>query len=171
MRIKDRIIFLILVIVIALSFLMSILKPYQLTIVSGNSMYPTLHNGQWLFMEKGKINRNDIVTFNSRKAWDIPEDKDFIKRAVGLPGDEIKIYNNILYINQKEYVDFSELIASEIQNTTIKLKENEYFVVGDNVGSSHDSLFRLLQGEPEYIVKGNYLKYKKENIKRVENDQ
>lgn len=171
MRIKDKTTFLTLGIIIALSLVMAIIKPYQLTIVSGNSMYPTLHNGQWLFMKKGKINRNDIVTFNSEKAWEIPEGKDFIKRAVGLPGDEIKVYNNILYINQKEYVDFSELIVSEIQNTTIKLKENEYFVVGDNVGFSHDSLFRLVKGEQQYIVKGNYLKYKKENIKRVENDQ
>jgi len=166
MRIKDKIILLILGIVLTLS----ILKPYQLTIVSGNSMYPTLHNGQWLFMEKGEIKRNDIITFDSGKAWATQNGKDYIKRAVGIPGDEIKIENNTLYVNNKKYIDFSKLIVNEIQNTTFKLNKNEYFVVGDNVGASNDSLFRLLQGEPNYLVKSKFIKYKKENIKRVVNN-
>ena len=63
--------------------------------VSGQSMYPTLHNGDHMIMSKlGGINRFDVVIL---KAPD--EDKEYIKRVIGMPGDTVEVKSGVLYIN------------------------------------------------------------------------
>lgn len=140
-------------------------KPIQLTLVSGHSMDTTLHNGEFLIMTKGKIKKGDIVTFNAKSAWKEDDlNRDFIKRVVAVPNDELTIHNNKLYVNDRETVDFNNKLVNNIGEKTFKLKSNEYFVCGDNTGQSHDSLYRLLQGYDKYTVSGKLLKYKTSNI-------
>lgn len=140
-------------------------RPIQLTLVSGHSMDTTLHNGEFLIMTKGEIKKGDIVTFNAKSAWKENDlNKDFIKRVVAVPNDELTIHNNKLYVNGKEVVDFNNKLVNNIGEKTFKLKSNEYFVCGDNTGQSHDSLYRLLLGYERYTVSGNLLKYKISNI-------
>ena len=67
------------------------------------------------------------------------KDKTIIKRIVGLPKDKIKI-DKYLYINgniqDNRYIEDPGNLIDEIT-----LKENEYFVLGDNIQHSIDSRF------------------------------
>src|SRR3989338_7593516 len=68
--------------------------------ISGQSMDPTFHNGEYILTNKIEYKlhnpaRGDVVIFHSPKNRDI----DYIKRVIGLPGDRVKLYANTMYIN------------------------------------------------------------------------
>ena len=90
--IKDIIPYVIIVLVVGL------IRTFLVTpvIVSGDSMVPTLKNRELLLLNKINYQLNDI------KRFDIVvirlEDKEIIKRVVGLPGEEIMYRNNTLYV-------------------------------------------------------------------------
>jgi signal peptidase I len=117
-------------------------------VVDGQSMMPTLHNGDRLIVSKiGEPERFDIVVFHAT------EEKDYIKRVIGLPGDTIEYKNDTLYVNGKpvkeEYLeaykkktkdgnftyDFTLLEVTAKQ----KVPKGELFVLGDNRRNSEDS--------------------------------
>jgi signal peptidase I len=91
--------------------------------------------------------RGDVIVF------EYPEDpsKDFIKRVVGTPGDEVQVINKTVYVNGKIYVNPHEVhkeseIIPEAQNPRdnkklIKVPADSYFVMGDNRDRSYDSRF------------------------------
>ena len=119
--------------------------------VDGESMMPTLKDGDRIVLNKfEKIDRFDIVVFPG------PDDPSrlYIKRVIGLPGDEITIQDDILYINGKKvdepYLDVFKAKLKENQLLTgdftlmgktgeSKVPEGEYFVMGDNRSNSKDS--------------------------------
>lgn len=110
--------------------------------VEGTSMQPHLADQERIFVNKfvyhfSSISRGDIVVF-----W-YPRDptKSFIKRVIGLPGEEIEIQSGIVHINGRrlqesylkpEYFDFSSF------GPTI-VAPGHFFVLGDHRGSSNDS--------------------------------
>ena len=116
----------------------------QRTKVSGNSMLPTLQNGDNLIVDKityrfKEPERYDIIVFPYRYA----EDTYYIKRIIGLPGETVQIIDGYVYINDKILKD--EHYGLEIiQNPgnakePIVLEDDEYFVLGDNRNASADS--------------------------------
>lgn len=107
---------------------------FQICFVQGDSMCPTLNNGDMVFIKKYdlKYNYNDIVIIKKK-------DKTIIKRIVGLPNDSIKI-DNYLYVNGEKRENIFIEDAGNSKNEII-LKENEYFVLGDNINNSIDSRF------------------------------
>jgi signal peptidase I len=122
---------------------------YPMEII-GQSMMPTLTNHQYLYMHpynnwmfwKSKINRGDIITFKDDKT----DGKTYVKRIVGLPGDDLEIRNGFIYINGK-LID--EPYASKYRSTyggtflseckEIKIPQNNIFAMGDNRAGSKDS--------------------------------
>ena len=103
-------------------------------------MYPTLKEkqlliGSSLYKITDNITYGDVVTIKYDKEC-------IIKRVVGLPGDTIKIENNILYRNGEEIKeDYANFIYPSVKidvEETI-LGEDEYFVLGDNRSVSKDS--------------------------------
>jgi len=116
-------------------------------IVSGSSMYPTFENGQYLIIDEifYRLNtpaRNDVIVFR------YPNDtkKFFIKRIIGLPNEEVKIHGSEITIVNKENPNGFNLDQSYIQNNAnnnenYQLKDNEYFVMGDNRTASSDSRY------------------------------
>lgn len=108
--------------------------------IEGRSMEPTLHSGQYLLVNKmayrwlGEPARGDIVVF---EAWG--QDKDFIKRIVGTPGDDVEIRDGCVHVNgsclDEPYLDQSTTDAVG----PVTLGPEEYYVLGDNRSNSSDS--------------------------------
>lgn len=79
--------------------------------------------------------RGDIVMFNSPI-----EDKIYIKRIIGLPGDQITITDNQVYINGERYEeDYVDSWEKSFGTTVYDVPEGEYFMMGDNRDGSNDS--------------------------------
>lgn len=135
--------------------------------VEGGSMQPTLEEGHQLSINKVNhllfdIKRFDIVVFKG------PEGKDaYIKRVIGLPGDELQYKNDQLYINGKAIeepylkmlkngIPFGRLTGDfTLQETTGKktIPQGSLFVIGDNRRVSRDSRHFGLIEEGDVIGK------------------
>ncbi len=112
--------------------------------VTGSSMNDTLYNGEQVIVDKLSYRfhspqRYDIVVFpESNKS-------NYVKRIIGLPGETISIREGYIYINDKLLTDDSygkEGISSQNYGRLkqpVTLKDDEYFVLGDNRNNSQDS--------------------------------
>lgn len=103
--------------------------------VNGTSMYPTLQDKEFMILNKialkDGINRFDIVVVKTSNT-------NIIKRVIALPGESVMYKDNKLYINGKVIEDnYSKTPTEDFDN--IVLKEDEYFVMGDNREVSKDS--------------------------------
>ena len=125
------------------------------------SMRPTLLEGDLILVNKfiygAKIPFADkrLPAFRDFKRGDVivfiyPEDtkKDFIKRLVGLPGDEIEIKKGSIYVNDSPLSDpvFNNRYYYNrgdfgVEGTKIIVPKDNYFVLGDNSASSKDSRY------------------------------
>lgn len=108
--------------------------------VVGTSMEPTLKDEQLLWtsadISAENIGYGDIVVFRDPR----DTDKLCVKRVVGLPGDEIMIYDGMLARNSVRVEDGFPLIREAgMSLPPLKLKDNEYFCLGDNRNNSCDS--------------------------------
>lgn len=117
-------------------------------IVDGVSMAPTLQDRDRMIVNKmGEPERFDIIVFQAT------EDKDYIKRVIGLPGDHIEYRNDTLYINGEAYEEpylekqkkqltdgplTYDFTLEEVTGETT-VPEGELFVLGDNRRFSKDS--------------------------------
>jgi len=107
--------------------------------VEGISMYPTLNEyHDKVILEKYKqftddYDRGDIVVVKL-------ENRNIIKRVIGLPNETIKIKNSDVYINgelfEEPYLDDS---VKTYPDMTIKIPSDSIFVMGDNREYSLDS--------------------------------
>lgn len=122
-------------------------------VVDGDSMMPTLENGDRMIVNKfsykiGEPERFDIVVFHA------PEQKDYIKRVIGVPGDYVEYKDDQLYINgdpiEEPYLDAYKAQISEgnltgdfslkdIDPSLDVIPEGYVFVMGDNRRFSKDS--------------------------------
>ena len=117
----------------------------QPTIVRGQSMYPTLENKDYLFINKLAYKnedpkRGDIIVFKT-ELIDIKSNKkkDLVKRVIALPGEHIVIKNSEVYING-ELLD--EIYLKDIYTSgdiDMIVPENHVFTMGDNRPDSLDS--------------------------------
>lgn len=107
------------------------------TNVKGSSMEPTLSDQDDLIIYHLNENyqRFDIVIVK------IGDDEYYIKRLIGLPGDEIMYEDNVLYINgvetEETFINGSSLTCHT--TCVYEVPENHYFVLGDSRGNSKDS--------------------------------
>ncbi len=156
-----------------------VVEPFK---IPSGSMMPTLIAGDFIVVNKftygirlpvwnktliklGKPNRGDVFVFHYPKDPSI----DYIKRVIGLPGDEIRYENKELFINGKpvnsilyqkysyalngnEMIDAKEFIETlddlghsilvhNIPSESYKFNvpEGNYFAMGDNRDNSSDS--------------------------------
>lgn len=109
---------------------------FRICVTVGESMVPTLHNGELLTMttKPDKIERYDIVVFKKNG------ENNLIKRVMGLPGERIQIINNDIYINGKKIKDSVDIEMEDcgILINEITLGQDEYFAMGDNRNNSYD---------------------------------
>ena len=115
----------------------------QRTEVVGSSMYPTLHDGDNLLVDKisyrfTDIERFDIIVFE----YQHEENVYYIKRIIGLPGETVQITDGNIYINGElleEDYGYEMMESAGLAAEPVTLGENEYFVLGDNRNDSTDS--------------------------------
>jgi signal peptidase I len=135
---------LIFVVLVVLPIRYFIFEPF---IIRGESMYPNFYNGDYIIAEKLSYfirdpERYEVVVFKA------PPFKTtyYIKRIIGLPGEKVEIKNGKIKIYNKEnpngfYLDenYQKIDLDKNENLVFELKENEYFVLGDNRPASFDS--------------------------------
>lgn len=115
----------------------------QRTRVDGDSMYPTLHDGDNLIVDKISYRFHDperfdviIFPYQDSKIY-------YIKRIIGMPGETIQIdMEGQIFIDGElleEDYGYETILNPGIAVDPILLGEDEYFVLGDNRNDSKDS--------------------------------
>lgn len=114
-------------------FSLTIILNVRLVKIDGNSMKPTLTNGDIIFYSNNikRINRFDIIIFSKNNEI-------FIKRVIGMPGDSISYKKNTLYVNNIK-VEEKYLKSITEDFNFINISKDKYFVIGDNRLYSYDS--------------------------------
>jgi signal peptidase I len=132
--------------------------------VEGASMEPSMHNDQYLLVNKaiyyrldlGRLNdlvpflpgdndgeshlfrapkRGDIVVFR----FPLSPDRDFIKRVIGVPGDTVEVKDEKVFINGVALEEDYILSTPNYTYGPTVVPEGKYFVLGDNRRNSYDS--------------------------------
>lgn len=144
LSIRELLIDTIKLIIVVFIILFLLIYVVSVTQVVGNSMTSTLNDGDVLILSKANyrifdIKRGDIISL------DYADTKYLIKRVIGLPGEDIDIINNVLYINGKVYeedyldddLNYDDFSLQDLGYETIP--EDYYLVLGDNREDSLDS--------------------------------
>ena len=132
--------------------------------VEGASMDPSLDNGQYLLVNKAiyfrldmdKVHsvlpfvpgdgdderhlfraprRGDVIVFR----FHLDENRDFIKRVIGVPGDTVEVRDGTVFINGEPLQEDYILAAPNYTYGPAVVPEGRYFVLGDNRRNSYDS--------------------------------
>jgi signal peptidase I len=144
----------------------------QAFFIPSASMEPTLEVGDRVFVNKfaydlGDIERGDVIVFENPEpgsgpdrsvvggflhwlgegiGFAQPEDEDFIKRVIGLPGETIEIRQDVVYIDgeplDEPYLT-GEAGRSNGDGIRFEIPAGHLFVMGDNRGNSADSRYGL----------------------------
>lgn len=114
---------------------------FKIVIVSGDSMQPNFHHGQILISQNYfNVERFNVVTVEE-------SNKKIIKRVIGLPKEKIVIKDNKIYrfvpvnTDRGEGIELPYQFKGKLNDFSIELADDEYFVLGDNVENSVDSRF------------------------------
>jgi signal peptidase I len=139
--------------------------------VEGESMSPTLEDGEFLLVNSlvySEINiekvadwvplwdpgppdvrhvfhgpeRGDIIILHPRQR----DDRDLVKRVIGVPGDKFEIRNGVVIINGRELIEPYIKEPWRGNLSPVDIQDGEFFVMGDNRNGSLDSRnFGLVQ--------------------------
>ena len=115
-------------------------------IVSGTSMVPTFEPRDYLVIDKVSYRmeepkRGDVIIFR----YPLDARVFFVKRIIGLPGERVRIEDNVVTIEQSDGTSFTldepylHEVKTKSANVVTKLSDKEYFVMGDNRPASSDS--------------------------------
>ncbi len=115
--------------------------------VIGASMEPNLHTGEQVIVNKmaynfGTPDRGDIIVFMPPAVTG--STKNYIKRVIGLPGEQVSIEDGQVFITRTDGTKFTldEPYIAEIPLYDYEsniIPPDNYFVMGDNRNNSSDS--------------------------------
>lgn len=107
--------------------------------VDGFSMRPTLQNGEYVLVNRLAYRwhapqRGDIIVFQ----YPFNTEDEYIKRIIGLPGDEIMIHDGQVWVNETRLQE-NYIAAAPNYNGEWHVPDGHLFVLGDNRNDSSDS--------------------------------
>ena len=115
---------------------------FQVARVEGQSMAPTLADQDRLIVNKlayriGEPRRGDIVMLY----YPLNPDKSFVKRVIAEEGDEVRIVDGRVYVNDVPLAD--DFVPPEYRShddhPPLRVKDGYYYVMGDHRNNSSDS--------------------------------
>lgn len=168
--IKDWVVALVFAIIAALFFRTWFYTPYS---IPTSSMSQTIEIGDHIFIDKhsygfvipftekkllkDNVKRGDVIVF----PYPIEPRIDYVKRVIGIPGDEIKIVGETVYVNGKEedtsYLYFDPKLLTIPENIQTTVPEGKLWVMGDNRRNSKDSRFWGFVDEKTVIGKATMI--------------
>lgn len=120
-------------------------RPFQ---VSGESMYPTFENKEYILtnlitLKFDEPQKGDVIVFKAP----LDQNKDFIKRVMATEGDTLYLRDGYVYVNG-EKLDESKYLPPDVrthqgaflkENEPVTVPEDHFLVFGDNRRFSSDS--------------------------------
>ncbi len=129
---------------------------FNVELIKGNSMYPTINNGDIMLVQHSgyKVERGYIIVAKT----DI--DVEVVKRVVGVGGDVIDRVGNTFYVNGTPTTNWrmDNTVIGDLQYP-LTIPEGKYFVVGDNANASTDSRVAMFGLISEDKIKGAKIGY------------
>ncbi|MCW6035681.1 signal peptidase I [Spirulina subsalsa FACHB-351] len=115
--------------------------------IPSDSMLPTLETGDRVVVEKVSYRFHppqpgDIIVFSpppQLQAQGYQADQAFIKRVIGIPGQEIEIHDNRVYVNHIPLTEPYIAAPPQYQLPPFQVPAHALFVMGDNRNNSNDS--------------------------------
>ena len=126
---------------------------FNVSIVSGTSMNPTLHDGNLLLLNHlfYEPEYNDIVVFENEERGLL------VKRIIGMPGDTIEIHNSVVYRNgvplEEDYIHNGYFGPGDMTGP-VTVEDGHIFVMGDNRPDSYDSRYNGVGQVSEDLILG-----------------
>lgn len=129
---------------------------FQVSVVEGPSMEPSFHTNDRLVIDKityrlSKVHRFDVVVFQALETDRHAENKDYIKRVIGLPGEKVEVRAvakegvglllqvSINGVELQEPAEVDNRLNYFGHKQEFVVPPHHYFVMGDNRKDSKDS--------------------------------
>ncbi|WP_018753446.1 signal peptidase I [Paenibacillus sanguinis] len=137
---------------------------FNLSMVKGQSMEPTLKEQERLFVDKLVYwftdPRQGEVVILKDPSMDAGRKSFLVKRVVAVPGDTVEVRNQLLIVNGQPLNEvYTDTLIEDGDMEEQVLGEGQYFVMGDNrhAGRSKDSRYfgsvseELIVGRAEFV--------------------
>jgi signal peptidase I len=143
-------------VMIALGLRTCLYEPFK---IPSGSMMPTLRSGDHIFVNKfiygiqlpftttvigeswGEIERGDVIVFR----FPLDQSEDFIKRVMGLPGDEIRVRGRQVALKRPGETEFTPLSRKRL--------EDRCFDEEDKKPIANCTLYEETSGDKTYVVR------------------
>lgn len=110
----------------------------EVFLVQGQSMLPTLHDRERLIVSKVQFYYREPL-YGEIVVFKATDDRDFIKRVIGVAGDEVRVDIDGVYVNGQRLDEPYVLEKAREPFGPVIVPEGTIFAMGDNRNNSMDS--------------------------------